>query len=54
LIDPVDPGWKRKAHAFTVDDQQVRRTEGGGFGFLRPAFMFERDEYVFINFSTGF
>jgi hypothetical protein len=53
LIDPVDPGWKRKAHVLMVDDQPVRRIEGG-FGLLRPAFMFERDEYVFIQFGTGF
>jgi len=36
-----------------VDDRRLREISGGGIGALAPGFIPERDEYVFIRFSTG-
>jgi hypothetical protein len=52
-IREVDPGWARKLHVFMVDDQRLRDMNGGPIMMLAPAFILERDEYVFIRFSTG-
>jgi hypothetical protein len=51
-IEKVDPGWqKHKRHLFMVDDQVVRVGRAEPIRMLQPAFVLERDEYVFIRFS---
>jgi hypothetical protein len=53
-IDKVDPDWKKvKRQAFLVDDQVVRTSQGKSIHLLRPTFIQERDEYVFVRFSFG-
>jgi hypothetical protein len=52
-IGQVDPGWALKPHVFMVDNERVRETHRGQILMLAPAFLLERDEYVFIHFSTG-
>jgi hypothetical protein len=52
-IAEKDPAWERKRHVFMVDDQVVRVLHSGTVYGLRPTFIFERDEYVFIQFGAG-
>jgi hypothetical protein len=59
--DDVVPTLKAKLHVFMVDNQVVRADQprpghdadvpAGSTIFLRPGFIFERDEYVFIVFK---
>ena len=47
-----DPNWLNKRHVFLVDDKVVRERGTEPISFLKPAFVFDRDEFVFAEFST--
>jgi hypothetical protein len=49
----VDPQWNAKRHVFMIDDYVVRERVEGTIYMLAPAFVLERDEYVFTRFSNG-
>jgi hypothetical protein len=51
-IAAADPGWKQKMHAFEVDTERLREARAKPYA-LAPTLLFERDEYVFIRFTTG-
>jgi hypothetical protein len=48
----ADPAWKTKRHVFMVDDVVLRELSDETLFGLKPAFVVERDESVFIQFST--
>lgn len=52
-IESVDPGWALKPHVFMVDGERVREGRGGQIRSLAPTFVLQRDEYIFMQFSTG-
>lgn len=46
---PAHPG---RRHVFAVDDVVVREARNGTPQMVKPAFVLERDEYVFIQFAA--
>ncbi len=52
-IAKVDPDWRKKTHVFMVDAEVVRRIDDGRVFGLRPTYIVERDEYIFLYFSIG-
>jgi hypothetical protein len=51
-MQAADPKWLTKRHVFEVDGYVVRERGNEPVFFLKPAFVFERDEFVFAQFST--
>ena len=52
-MQEADPAWKSKRHVFMVDDAILRELTDETLRGLKPAFVVERDESVFIQFSTS-
>jgi hypothetical protein len=53
MMRAADPEWKTKRQVFMVDDVVVR-DERNPPGLVKPELIFERDEYVLIQFSVLF